>query len=192
MSAIVTTSLDAIVAVNRAGVVLDFNGAAEEVFGYSREEAVGATMADLIIPDHLRQAHETGMKRYLETGGAARRGQGAAFRLEGKRKNGEVFPIEFSIAEAKGEDSEIFISYLRDISKEVSAEDELREARDAAIAGEKSKSRFLAVMSHEMRTPMNGLLGTMELLGDTELTGPAAAFPANHTKVGWSASGPCQ
>lgn len=175
MSAIVTTSLDAIVAVNRKGVVVDFNGAAEEIFGYSRDEAIGAAMADLIIPDHLRQAHDAGMKRYLETGEHRVVGKGRV-RLEGKRKNGEVFPVEFSIAEARGEESEIFISYLRDISKEVSAEDELKTARDAAIAGEKSKSRFLAVMSHEMRTPLNGLLGTMELLGDTNLTSQQKRF----------------
>lgn len=169
MSAIVTTSLDAIVAVNRHGIILDFNGAAEEIFGYTEAEAIGQPMADLIIPDHLRAAHAAGMERYLKTGVKRVVGTGR-IRLEARRKNGDLFPVEFSIAEAKGQDGEIFISYLRDISKEVEAEEELKEARDAAIAGEKSKSRFLAVMSHEMRTPLNGLLGTMELLGDTELT----------------------
>ncbi|WP_458878561.1 hybrid sensor histidine kinase/response regulator [Arenibacterium sp. CAU 1754] len=168
MSAIVTTSLDAIIAVDRHGTVIDFNGAAEDIFGYSEAEAIGAQMAELIIPDSLREAHRKGMNRYLKTGEKRVVDKGRV-RLEGKRKNGEVFPVEFSIATAKGPESEIFVSYLRDISKEVEAEEELRKARDLAIAGEKSKSQLLAVMSHEMRTPLNGLLGTMELLSGTGL-----------------------
>ncbi len=171
MSAIVTTSLDAVIATDRWGRVMEFNGAAEDIFGYSRKEALGAKMADLIIPDHLRDAHEKGMKRYLETKVNKVVGKGRV-RLEGKRKSGEIFPVEFNVNKAEGQDEghEIFISYLRDISKEHEAENELLEARDAAIAGEESKSRLLAVMSHEMRTPLNGLLGTMELLSETKLS----------------------
>ena len=168
LQAIISTSLDAILVAAKDGRVLDFNGAAEGIFGYTREEAVGADMADLIIPDHLRDAHNAGMARYRQTGVKHVVGSGL-LKLEAKRKDGSVFPVELSINSAESEEGEIFVSYMRDISQRVASENELVEARDKALAGEKAKADLLAVMSHEMRTPLNGVLGTLDLLSDTDL-----------------------
>lgn len=169
LSAIVGTSLDAIIVVSGQGRVIEFNGSAEDIFGYAREDVIGQDMERLIIPDHLREAHEKGMKRYKEDGSKHVVGKGR-IRVEAKHKSGDLFPVEISIQSARGADGEIFVSYIRDISIEIEREKQLRTARDSAIAGETSKARLLAVMSHEMRTPLNGLLGTMELLSKTELT----------------------
>ena len=168
LQAIISTSLDAILVAGKDGRVLDFNGAAEGVFGYSREEAIGADMAALIVPDHMRDAHNAGMECYRSTGEKRVVGSGL-LKLEAKRKDGTVFPVELSINSAESEEGEIFVSYLRDISQRVANETELVEARDKALAGEKAKADLLAVMSHEMRTPLNGVLGTLELLSGTEL-----------------------
>ncbi len=165
---VISTSIDGILAVGRDGRIIDYNGAAERIFGYTRNEAVGQDMADMIIPDHLRSAHIAGMERYRATGERRVVGKGL-LRLEAKRKDGTVFPVEVTISSVKSEGEEIFVSYLRDISKQVAEEQELVEARDKAVAGEKAKAALLAVMSHEMRTPLNGLLGTMELMQDTKL-----------------------
>ncbi len=167
LGAMVSSSLDAVVAMNTAGLVIDFNGAAEEIFGYTREEALGQKMEDLIVPDHLKEAHEAGMERYRNTREKHVIGKGRV-QLEARRKNGEVFPVELSIETAESDDGEIFVSFLRDISKSVAAEKELIEARDNAVAGEKAKADLIAVMSHEMRTPLNGMLGTLELLKPEE------------------------
>ncbi|MDD9978253.1 MAG: ATP-binding protein [Boseongicola sp.] len=168
LQAIISTSLDAILVADTDGRVLDFNGAAEGIFGYSRDEAVGADMAEIIIPDHLRDAHNAGMERYRNT--AEKRVVGSGLlKLEAKRKDGTVFPVELSINSAQSESGEIFVSYIRDISQRVESENELVEARDQALAGEKAKADLLAVMSHEMRTPLNGVLGTLELLSNTDL-----------------------
>lgn len=168
LQAIISTSLDGILVVDRNGRVLDYNGAAERIFGHSRDEALGQELATLIIPDHLREAHEAGMKRYLDTGEKRVVGKGLV-QLEAKHKDGSVFPVEFSINSAESEDGEIFVSYLRDISERVAAQKELVAARDSAVAGEKAKATLLAVMSHEMRTPLNGVLGTLQLLSKTKL-----------------------
>ena len=168
LQAIISTSLDAILVAGKDGRVLDYNGAAEGIFGYTRDEAIGADMASLIVPDHMRDAHNAGMERYRQTGEKHVVGSGL-LKLEAKRKDGSVFPVELSINSARSEEGEIFVSYLRDISQRVANENELVETRDKALAGEKAKADLLAVMSHEMRTPLNGVLGTLELLTNTEL-----------------------
>ena len=170
LASIVATSLDAVLVVGRDGRVIDFNGAAETVFGYSRDEAIGARMEDLIIPDHFKAAHEAGMTRYLETGEKHVIGKGRV-KLEARRKSGEVFPVELSISTARSEAGEVFVSFLRDISHRVAAEQALIEARDKAVEGERAKADLIAVMSHEMRTPLNGMLGTLDLI-DPDRRGP--------------------
>jgi PAS domain S-box-containing protein len=163
LSSIISTSLDAVLVVDREGRVVEFNGAAEEIFGYGRAEAVGAKMEDLIIPDHLKAAHEAGMNRYLSTGERRVIGKGRV-QLEARRKDGSLFPVELSISSTESEHGELFVSFARDISRRMAAEQELIKARDEAVAGERAKADLIAVMSHEMRTPLNGMLGTLELL----------------------------
>lgn len=166
---IVGTSIDGVLVVGRDGRILDCNPAAERIFGYTRKEALGALMADLIIPDHLQQAHREAMDEHLSTGRRRILGKGLV-QLEAKDKSGRIFPVELSIDTAESTEGEIFVSFIRDISDRQHAERELVEARDKALAGEEAKAEFLAVMSHEMRTPLGGILGGLELLSGTDLT----------------------
>ena len=66
--AILDSALDCIITMDASGRVVEFNPAAERVFGYTREEAVGKELAELIIPVSLRERHRQGLKRYLKTG----------------------------------------------------------------------------------------------------------------------------
>lgn len=165
---VISASIDGILVVNRDGRIVDYNGAAERIFGYTRDEAIGQNMADLVFPDHLRKAHDAGMKQYRRTDKKRVVGAGL-LPLDAKRKDGTVFQVEATIAAVEADGEEIFVSFLRDVSARAAAEKELVEVRDKAVAGEKAKAELLAVMSHEMRTPLNGLLGTMELMQDTTL-----------------------
>ncbi|MBW4981929.1 response regulator [Mameliella sp. CS4] len=165
---ILSTSLDAVVVSDEAGRILDYNGAAERIFGYDRNQALGADMADLIVPDHYRAAHRRGMDRFRHDGDARVIGKGIV-RLDARRSDGTVFPVDLSLARAQSPAGEIYVAFLRDISDRVRNEAELKRARDRAIAGEKQKAELLAVMSHEMRTPLNGMLGTLELVDDKAL-----------------------
>jgi PAS domain S-box-containing protein len=163
LSAMVDASLDAIVVVDHAGAVVEFNEAAESIFGLRREAALGRDMAEMMIPPRLRAAHRGAFRRHLETGAKSVL-DGGRVRMAAVRADGAEFPAELSIGSSVGEDGPIFIGFLRDISRRVAAETELTRARDEARAAERAKSEFIAVMSHEMRTPLNGLLGTLDLL----------------------------
>jgi len=169
LAAMIDTSLDAVVVADEAGKFVDFNGAAQAVFGYERADIIGASMSETIVPPALRAAHAHGMERYRMGDDARVVGKGRV-QLQAMRKNGQVFPAEVSISAVQQGGSKLFVSYIRDISAQVAAEASLVEARDQALAGERAKAELLAVMSHEMRTPLNGVLGTLELLEDTELS----------------------
>lgn len=169
VTATVNASLDAVVVADGDGMVIDWNDAASEVFGYPRDRAMGREMADLIVPESLREAHRAGMKRFLATG-VKHVVDSGRLELTALRADGTEFPVELSIALAEQDDGAVFVSYLRDISARLAGERALTEARDAAMAADKAKSEFLAVMSHEMRTPLNGVLGVLDLLEGTELT----------------------
>ncbi|MQQ07331.1 response regulator [Epibacterium sp. SM1979] len=169
MKAMVSSSLDAILVMNSQGQIVEYNGAAQTVFGYKRDEALGSDMAQLIVPTHHRDAHRKGLARFLKTGKSTVATNGR-IELEGMRKSGEVFPVELSITPTVTDDDTVFVSYLRDISDRYAAEAELRAARDDALAGERAKANLLTVMSHEMRTPLTGVLGAIEIMESEQPT----------------------
>lgn len=166
---VVSSSLNAILVVDTRGIIVEFNGAAETVFGYTRDEALGADMAELIVPRELREAHREGLKRFIQTGDKKVIGAGRV-RLKGLRKCGEVFPVELSISLSEASGETVFVSFLRDITSELKAEEALKEALEKAQVGEQAKSNLLTVMSHEMRTPLNGILGSLELMDQSDLS----------------------
>lgn len=169
MNIVINTALDAVVVSDTSGWIMDFNSAAEQIFGYSADDAIGRNISELIVPEQYREAHRTGMARLRDTGEKQIVGCGR-FKFEAKRANDEIFPIELAVETANTKDGEIFIAFLRDISSQVQAEVELVLARDRAMASEKAKTDFLATMSHELRTPLNGLLGNLTLLEETRLS----------------------
>lgn len=162
LAATVETSLDAIIVTDPEGRVLDFNNSAALKFGYTPQEAIGADLAGLIIPAASRTAYLDLMARISQPGRTKENNSGR-FKMPGMRKGGEEFPLELAMASHKTVDGMIFIAFLRDISDRVSAENALVQARDAAMAAEKSKTNFMAVMSHEMRTPLNGVMAALEI-----------------------------
>ncbi|SMP00519.1 PAS domain S-box protein [Shimia sagamensis] len=167
--AVVSSSLNAVLVADTRGNIVEFNGAAETVFGYTREEALGEDMSELIIPEELREAHREGLKRFVRTGKKRVIGAGRV-RLKGMRKGGEVFPVELSISLSEASGETVFVSFLRDITSELKAEEDLKDALEKAQVGEQAKSNLLTVMSHEMRTPLNGILGSLELMDQSDLS----------------------
>ncbi|MGH1415192.1 MAG: ATP-binding protein [Pelagimonas sp.] len=177
MEAIIATALDAVVVTNRDGRIVEYNGAAEAMFGYPRQAALGANIVDLIIPDEFRSMHKEGLSQYHRDGlsnvsdtTSPRMVGPGIVQLEAQNQRGRVFPVELTLARTDSRDGEIFVSFIRDISTRVRAEEAMRDARDRAIAGEKQKADLLAVMSHEMRTPLNGMLGTLDLFEPEKLS----------------------
>ncbi len=169
LETIVASSVDAIVVVDRRGTVLEFNPAAETIFGFTRAEAFGRRVTDLIFPPDAIDTTITQIETQLISDEAQLAGR-QRIEVEAMRKDRSSFPVELSVARAENASGEIFVAFLRDISARRQAERDLTEARDRALTGERAKADFLTVMSHEMRTPLNGLLGSVDIMGATPLT----------------------
>jgi PAS domain S-box-containing protein len=125
-AAILEAAIDCIITIDHEECILEFNPAAERIFGYDRVEVVGRKMSELIIPPEYREDHRRGMHRYLETGQGpvlGRRIEMTAMRADGSR-----FPAEISIVPTVLDGRPIFTGYLRDITEQRRAEEALHDS----------------------------------------------------------------
>ena len=122
---ILDAALDCIVVMGTDGRVVDWNPAAEQTFGYSREEAMGSDLGDLIVPPEMRHAHRSGLARHLATG--AERVLGRRLELEAVRADGSRLPVELAITRIDCHPP-LFVGYLRDITQRRSSAHAVEEA----------------------------------------------------------------
>jgi PAS domain S-box-containing protein len=132
-AAILDTSLDAIVSIDHKGIVREWNSAAERIFGYRREAALGNKLETLIVPPYLTEKYLPGLADYLMSGAGSLIGR--PIEVIAKRSNGEEFPIELALTQIPASDPPFFTAFIRDITDRRQSEEALRrsEARKAAV-----------------------------------------------------------
>jgi two-component system CheB/CheR fusion protein len=123
------SALDCIITMDANGRVQEFNPASEQVFGFTRSEAVGKELAELIIPPRLRERHRQGLARYLQTGEGPLIGK--LIEIEALRRDGSEIVVALAINATQVNGSPIFTAYLRDITERKRTEETNR--RLAAI-----------------------------------------------------------
>ena len=113
---LIKTTQDAVISIDRRGCVVLFNAAAEKVFGYSAHEIIGHKVNDLMAEPYATE-HDEYIARYERTGEA--HAIGRIRTVEGRRKNGEIFPIELSVTQVATAESEevLYAAFIRDISE---------------------------------------------------------------------------
>ena len=155
-------ALDCIVTMDHEGRILEFNPAAERTFGYTRGEALGRTVAELLVPPELRARHEAGLARYLATGEA--RVLGRRLEMPALCADGSEIPVELAITAVPMEGPPIFTAHLRDLTEQKRTQAALLESR---------KMESLGVLAGGIAHDFNNLL--VGVLGNTSLA--LAALP---------------
>jgi PAS domain S-box-containing protein len=131
LQALIASANDAVVTIDERSSIIDWNTAAERIFGWRRDEAIGRTLTELIVPPAFREHHREGIERFLRDGTAQifnRRVETLAL-----RRNGEEFHAELSIWPVKAGAGHTFSSFIRDISR--------RKANEKALAESEAKYR---------------------------------------------------
>ena len=124
--AILDAALDCIITMDHEGRVVEFNPAAERTFGYLREEIVGQSLAEFIIPARYRARHREALATYLRSGTSSILGK--RIELSALRASGSEFPVELTVTRIDLPGPPVFTAYLRDISERKRAEERLRQA----------------------------------------------------------------
>lgn len=152
--AIMESSPDAVVTMDHRGTVIEWNTAAERVFGWKREDAIGKLVGDLILPAHERENHQCLLAQYVATGAGAWLGK--RVEIMGMRADGTEFPLEVSICRVGADEPMRFTGFLRDITERTRAE----------------RHRILMTRELDHRVK-NNLATVIAILGESARHGPS-------------------
>ena len=165
---IINTSLDAFVQMDENGCITDWNSQAEKIFGWSRSEAIGKKLVDMIVPQHHRSAHLAGFQHFLFTGEG--RILGRRLEIEALRRDGEEIKVELSITELKRRDGILFNGFIRDLTDRLAAEDRIRHAEKMEAVGQ-----LTGGIAHDFNNILTVITGTIEILAEAVADKPQLA-----------------
>jgi len=179
-SAILDSALDCIITMDARGVVREFNPASVRVFGYTRHQAVGRELAELIIPPALRERHRQGLQRYLETGEGPVLGR--RIEIAAVRADQTEILVELAITAFRIGTEPVFTAYLRDITERVRTE-RRRTAQDSVaslLAGSQTLAEAGPQIIQTIAASGGWVFGSIWLVDETRELRCAATWHGEH------------
>lgn len=171
--AVINAALSAVVVIDAEGRILDWNARAEEMFGWTRREAMGRSLNELIVPATDREAHRRGMAQFSTSGSGPVLDR--LIERQALRRDGREFPVEMSISPVQANGATSFCGFITDISARKAAEREIRQwnvnleqrvrERTAQLeAVNRELEAFSYSVSHDLRAPLRHITGFADML----------------------------
>ncbi|MEO2090033.1 MAG: PAS domain S-box protein, partial [Gemmataceae bacterium] len=123
--AILATTVDAVIVIDKRGTIETLNPAAERMFGYAAGDVIGQNV-NVLMPDPYHREHDGYLANYLRTG--QKKIIGIGREVVGRRKDGTVFPMDLAVSEARVGEHRAFVGIVRDITARKQAEEALRDS----------------------------------------------------------------
>ncbi len=165
LESILSTVPDAMVVIDARGRILSFSKAAEELFGISEAEIVGANV-NLLMPQPDRAQHDGYIRHYLETG--ERRIIGIGRTVTGRRRDGTTFPMDLFVGEAIADGERVFTGFIRDLTEKQATEQRVDELRSDLVHSARisAMGTMASTLAHELNQPITAVANYMEAIRD--------------------------
>jgi PAS domain S-box-containing protein len=165
---IIDTALDAFVQMDETGVIVIWNSQAEKIFGWTRNEALGKILSELIVPEKHRAGHTSGLERFLRTGEGPILGR--RLEIEAQQRDGREIKVELSVTALKRRDGILFNGFIRDLTDKIAAEDRIRQAEKMEAVGQ-----LTGGVAHDFNNILTVITGTIEILAEAVAKEPQLA-----------------
>jgi two-component system sensor kinase FixL len=167
LKSILDTVPDAMIVIDERGVMQSFSVAAERLFGWPADEAIGRNVS-MLMPNPYRDAHDGYLERYLTTG--ERRIIGIGRVVVGERRDGSTFPMELSVGEMRSPDRRFFTGFVRDLTERQATERRLQDVQGELVHVGRltAMGEMASALAHELNQPLsavaNYVKGSVRLL----------------------------
>jgi len=153
---LLATTRDAVICIGQRGLIVLFNQAAEQIFGYRAEQVIGKSV-NMLMAEPYASEHDGYIEHYEQTGEAQAIGRIRV--VAGRRSSGEIFPIELSVTEVDSDEEARYGAFIRDISDKVGMQERVLERERLAAIGTTAAS-----FAHEIGNPLNSMYMHAQLL----------------------------
>ena len=161
LQSILETAPDAIIVIDERGLIESYSSAAQRLFGFTAEEAIGRNVS-LLMPSPYRERHDGYLRHYLETG--ERRIIGIGRVVVGQRKDGNTFPMELAVGEVVANGRRLFTGFIRDLTERQLHESRMQELQAELLHMSRLSDvgQMASAMAHELNQPLTAILNYVQ------------------------------
>jgi len=161
LRSILETAPDAIIVIDDRGIMESYSSAAERLFGFTAEEAIGQNVS-ILMPAPYRERHNGYLNQYLKTG--ERRIIGIGRVVVGRRKDGTTFPMELAVGEVMIEGRRLFTGFIRDLTERQMNESRMQELQAELLHMSRVSDvgQMASAIAHELNQPLTAILNYVQ------------------------------